>query len=229
VVKKSIDRATFLEKQNLVDLPLARASMVERLARVGYHPEVLQALLEVPRHAFAPIEYWKLSYRDEDLWLIDAALISAKTVATMAHHLDLNEQKRVLEVGCGTGYQTAVWALLSQHVYTTDRFASCVHQCAEKFSALELGNISIKQADGLLGWEAEAPFDAIIINAGLRRIPPALIALLNPQAGRMVLSVGSDYGPHRLLLVERRNGSAHLRDLGASYFVPKAGITGLED
>lgn len=209
-----------LSLRGMYDLPLARGWMVNVLSRRGFHPDVLQAMCEIPRHAFAPPQYANAAYIDRYLYVPETVLTTPSVVAQMTQQLELNPRKRVLEIGTGTGYQTAILALLSGHVFTVERVPELVRESAAAFAALGLYNISQRLGDGYEGWPQAAPFDAILIAAAPPVIPQSLVQQLHPAHGRMVLPVGPRGGRQRLCLVQRRGENISTTDLGPTLFVP---------
>lgn len=209
-----------LEKRGMYDMPLARMWMVDVLSRRGFHPDVLQAMNEIPRHAFAAPQYARQAYLDHYLYTSDTVLTTPSVVALMTQQLQLNPRKRVLEIGTGTGYQTAILALLSGSVFTVERVSSLVKESAEAFAALGLTNISQRLGDGYKGWPQAAPFDAILVAAAPPTVPQSLVKQLHPEHGRMVLPVGPRGGRQRLCLIERKGDDIRTTDLGPTLFVP---------
>lgn len=209
-----------LELRGLYDMPFERMWLVDVLSRRGFHPDVLQAINEIPRHAFAPPQYARQAYLDHYLYTPETVLTTPSVVALMTQQLDLNPRKRVLEIGTGTGYQTAILALLSGQVFTIERVPSLVKESAAAFTALGLTNITQKLGDGYEGWPQAAPFDAILVAAAPPTVPQSLVQQLHPEHGRMVLPVGPRGGRQRLCLIKRRGENIQTVDLGPTLFVP---------
>jgi len=165
-------------------------------------PEVLQALDATPRDLFVREEQKPLAFADRPLPIGEGQTISQPyIVALMTSLLQLQPTDRVLEIGTGSGYQTAVLARLAARVYTIERIASLSHRAAAKLGELGIHNVDFRIGDGSLGWPDAAPFDRIIITAGAPVIPKPLYEQLK-EGGRMVLPVGPETD-QSLRVVER--------------------------
>lgn len=179
---------------------------------------VLAALRNVPRHLFVPPEFRGSAYEDYPLPIGDGQTISQPyIVALMTELLHLTGKEKVIEIGTGSGYQTAVLAELAKEVYTVE----IIPQLADKAEVLlkELGykNIMVKSGDGYLGWPEHAPFDAMIVTAAPEEIPEALMEQL-AENGRMVLPVGAMY--QELMVLTKNNGRLIQRPVLPVRFVP---------
>lgn len=171
-----------------------RAWMVEaQIHRRGISdPRVLAALSRVPRHLFVPREMRNLSYADEPLPIGEGQTISQPyIVAYMTQRLSLEGKERVLEVGTGSGYQTAVLAELAREVFTIEIVPGLADRARAHLESLGYDNIRFRVGDGTLGWPEEAPFDGILVTAAPPEIPAALEEQLAP-GGRLVLPVGAE-------------------------------------
>ena len=169
-----------------------RARMVETqiLARGVRNPRVLAAMREVPRHLFVDPSEWDQAYEDHPLPIAGNQTISQPyIVALMTELLDLDPTKKVLEIGTGSGYQSAVLSRLAREVYTIEILPELAHSAAERLKKLGYTNVVVKEGDGYRGWAAHAPFDGIIVTAAPERIPQPLLDQLAP-GGRMVIPVG---------------------------------------
>jgi protein-L-isoaspartate(D-aspartate) O-methyltransferase len=165
---------------------------------------VLEAMERVPRHLFVDSSNITNAYSDMALPIGEGQTISQPyMVAVMTELLELNGTQKVLEIGTGSGYQTAVLAELSQAVYTIERIASLAEKAKKRFQNLSYLNIHIKADDGTLGWPEEAPFHRIIITAGSPEIPTPLIEQL-AEGGIIVIPVGDLYSQQ--LLKYRKSG-----------------------
>jgi protein-L-isoaspartate(D-aspartate) O-methyltransferase len=213
-----VDR--LLRSRDLPDLPEGRAQLARRLRSRGFPEPVVTAMTTVPRHAFAPRALAGNAYLDNYLWTEDTVLSTPSVVARMIDQLDLGSTSRVLEVGTGTGYQTAVLGLLAGAVFSVDRVASCVAAARDAADLLGLANVSFRVGDGYEGWEQEGPFDAIVVAATPPYVPDSLLRQLSAQFGRLVVPVGPAEGNQRLYRIERRGNQLETTDLGATYFVP---------
>lgn len=185
---------------------------------------VIAAIRAVPRHVFVPPEMAGLAYANHPLQIGCGQTISQPfIVALMTDLMNLPEHARVLEVGTGSGYQSAVLAQLAHRVYSIEIVPTLAYQAAERFAALGITNIETHCGDGYLGWPEYAPYDGIIVTAAAPRIPPSLIEQLKPGA-RLVIPVGMRYMPQELLVVEKRHdgGLSHKNTLPVA-FVPLTG------
>jgi protein-L-isoaspartate(D-aspartate) O-methyltransferase len=153
-------------------------------------PRVLEALREVPRHAFVPIDVSSQAYADRPLPIGFGQTISQPyVVALMTHLIEVKPGDRVLEIGTGSGYQAAVLARLAREVYSVEIVAGLGRRAAETLARLGYANVATRIGDGYQGWEEYAPFDAILVTAAPDHVPPALVAQLKP-GGRLVIPVG---------------------------------------
>jgi protein-L-isoaspartate(D-aspartate) O-methyltransferase len=195
------------------------ADLSKELPRGALWPRVLTALREVPRHLFVPPEHLADAHLNRPVPIGYGQTISQPLiVALMTDVLDLKPGDRVLEVGTGSGYQTAVLARLAGTVFTIELCVPLAERAADIFARLGIGNIHARTGDGHLGWPEEAPFDAILVAAAPSEIPEALIRQLAP-GGRLVLPVGGT--AQQLILVEKRSDqSTVLREIIPVCFVP---------
>ena len=155
-------------------------------------PRVLDAMLRVPRHEFVPGPYRAQAYEDHPLPIGDGQTISQPyIVAVMLQSLQLSPTSKVLEVGTGSGYVTALLAELAAQVFSVERHPALAESARELLAALGYTNVRIFTGDGTLGLPAVAPFDAIMVSAAAPDLPPPLIAQLRDQ-GRMIIPVGTD-------------------------------------
>jgi protein-L-isoaspartate(D-aspartate) O-methyltransferase len=151
---------------------------------------VLDAMRRIPREQFVPDVCVGEAYADSALAIDCGQTISQPyMVARMTELLELQAHSRVLEIGTGSGYQTAVLATLAGHVYTIEWHADLMNRAAARLAALGLTNVTYRCGDGSMGWPEYAPFEAIIVTAGAPEIPPALVGQLAPS-GRLVVPVG---------------------------------------
>lgn len=183
---------------------LARERMVrEQIAPRRIDDErVLVAMRTVPRHLFVPVDLQHLAYADAPLPIGHRQTISQPyIVALMTSLLKLKESDKVLEVGTGSGYQAAILAQIANQVITIERIGELAEKAIELFEDLGIENVEVVQADGSIGLEREAPFDAIIVTAAAPKVPEPLKAQL-AQGGRLVLPVGGRGG--QILEVWRR-------------------------
>jgi protein-L-isoaspartate(D-aspartate) O-methyltransferase len=190
-------------------------------------PRVRAAMAKVPRERFVPAGSSEAAYDNRPLDIGHRQTISQPLiVAGMTQLLRPGPDARVLEVGTGSGYQTAVLAELADRVYTIEIVAPLAAGARALLDELGYRNIAFRCGDGAAGWPEEAPFDGIIVTAAAPAIPPALVAQLKP-GGRMVIPVGDSRGCQDLMLVERdADGRIRERQLFSVAFVPLTGGQG---
>lgn len=153
-------------------------------------PEVIHAFKQVPRHFFVDPALRRRAYQDTRLPIgCDQTISKPSTVARMTELLDIESGHRILEIGTGCGYQTAILGVLSKKVYSVEWHQQLVTSARSKLAALSFPTIRVEQGDGSQGWPAAAPFDRIICTAGAPAIPEAVCYQLNP-GGVMVIPVG---------------------------------------
>jgi protein-L-isoaspartate(D-aspartate) O-methyltransferase len=187
---------------------------------------VLAAMLEIPRHQFVPEALKTQAYKDNALPIASKQTISQPfIVARMTELLELTAQSKILEIGAGSGYQTAILAKLANRIYAIERVPILVKEAQEKLQRFNLNNVTLICADGTLGWQTHAPFDAILVAAGSPTIPQPLLNQLK-IGGRLVLPVGQDQKSQKLIRVTRTERDFVTEDFGACAFVPLIGEHG---
>jgi protein-L-isoaspartate(D-aspartate) O-methyltransferase len=197
-----------------------RRGMVDTQIRArGIHePAVLRAMEKVPRHLFVPEGLRRAAYSDEPLPIGENQTISQPyIVAYMTEALDLRGGERVLEIGTGSGYQTAVLAEIAGEVFSVELIESLSVRAQETLRSLGYGNIRFRVDDGSRGWAEVAPFDAIIVTAAAARVPDDLEGQLAPS-GTLVIPVGTDF--QELLRIRRKGRGLKREKLLAVRFVP---------
>jgi protein-L-isoaspartate(D-aspartate) O-methyltransferase len=187
-------------------------------------PLVAQVLDKVPRHEFVPPTARDDAYRNQPLAIGHGQTISQPyIVAVMTDLLDINKESVVLEIGTGSGYQAAVLAELAKQVFTIEIIEELGNQATERLQGLGYTNIATKIADGYYGWPDHAPFDAIMVTAGIDHIPPPLVQQLK-SGGKMLIPVGGSFLTQYLVLVEKdAKGDVTTRQLLPVRFVPLTG------
>ncbi len=182
---------------------------------------VTRALATVPRHCFVPVAQRDWAYIDRPLPIGRGQTISQPfIVALMTELLQLDPQSVVLEIGTGSGYQTAVLASLARWVYSVERISELATTAAARLRELGFTNVEIHAGDGAWGWEEHAPYDGIMVTAAAAEVPPALVRQLKP-GGRLVVPVGSPYQTQDLrLLCKDEQGVVHGRSILPVVFVP---------
>jgi len=204
------------------DRAARRARMVgDQIAARGIRDgDVLDALRSVPRHLFVPDALEDKAYVDAPLSIGYGQTISQPyMVALMTELLRVNVRSRVLEIGCGSGYQTAVLAELAGEIFAMERLAPLAERARTVLARLAYDNIRIGIGDGTRGWPQEAPFDRILVAAAAEKVPPALLEQL-ADGGRLVIPIGQPHLEQTLTLFERRADSITRQPGVACRFVP---------
>ena len=192
------------------------------MARGIKDKRVLDAIGKVPRHKFVSKAFWDRAYGDHALPIGDAQTISQPyMVAIMSEILELKGDERVLEIGTGSGYQTAILAELCAKIYSIERIKSLAMRARTTLEELKYQNVVIKLFDGTYGWTDKGPFDVIIIAAGSPDIPQPLVDQLK-EGGRMVLPIGARTS-QTLYRVEKTHGKLVKTVFGGCVFVPLIG------
>jgi len=203
-----------------------RDRLVARLREKGIQNErVLAQIAAVPRHLFVDEALSHRAYEDTALPIGHGQTISQPfVVALMTQVLLEVGPRKVLEVGTGCGYQTAILAQLCRQIFTIERIEALVPRAKQRLQQLGLRNVVAKFGDGYKGWDAHGPFDAIIVTAAPSAVPPELLAQL-ADGGRMILPVGGD-ALQELRVIDKRDGVLAERVLDKVRFVPLlSGIT----
>lgn len=184
-------------------------------------PRLLAAMRRVPRHRFVPEGYASMAYLDEPLPIGHGQTISQPSlVALMVQSLSLKGSEKVLEVGTGSGYQTAILAELVPRVFTVEIVEPLAKRAERMLEELGYRNVTARVGDGYQGWEEEAPFDAIIVTAAPDHVPEPLLSQL-AVGGRMIIPVGMDM--QDLLLITRTTEQYQRTHLATVRFVPMTG------
>jgi protein-L-isoaspartate(D-aspartate) O-methyltransferase len=180
---------------------------------------VLAAMAWTPREWFLPPHLARHAYDDAPLPIGSGQTISQPyIVALMTASLAPCRQSRILEIGTGSGYQTAILARLAAAVYTVERLPDLLVEAEDRFRRLGLANIQTRLGDGAAGWSEEAPFDGILVTAAAPRVPEPLLAQLAPQ-GRLVIPLG-DLASQELVILRRSERGFEERSAGGVRFVP---------
>lgn len=192
----------------------------------GIHDHgVLEAMRKVPRHLFIGEALQDQAYGDFPLPIGEGQTISQPyIVAEMTQALELNKDDRVLEIGTGSGYQTAILAELAFRVYTIERVRELFVRARKLLDQLGCHNVVAKCSDGTVGWPDESPFEAIIVTAGAPEVPEKLVQQLT-IGGRLVIPVGNRFS-QTLLKLRRDEDGVHKTDLGGCRFVKLIGEHG---
>ena len=195
--------------------------LIGQLIRQGIRDErVLAAMANVPREAFVDEAFAHQAWENMALPIGFGQTISQPyIVARMTEQLLMGSPSSVLEIGTGSGYQTAVLAQLVNHVYTVERIKTLQYQAKRRLQRPDLHNVSTRHGDGWAGWPTKAPFDAIIVTAAAPVVPEALVQQLK-VGGRLIIPVGESRSEQQLLLIEKTSTRVRTERLEAVRFVP---------
>ena len=201
-----------------MDFEAARARLVEHLSTEIRDERVLAAMARVPRERFVLPGSQHSAYEDMPLPIgLEQTISQPFIVALMTEALELTGKEKVLEVGTGSGYQAAILAELARLVITTERLPALAEAARNVISDLGYTNIEVHVAEGTLGWQREAPYNAIMVTAGAPRIPVDLLAQL-AIGGRLVIPVGSRYVQELYKITKHRKKNT-VQNLGGCRFV----------
>jgi len=204
---------------------MVRSQMRDRDIR---DERVLAALEEVPRELFVPPDQRHAAFEDCPLPIGHGQTVSQPyIVALMVQLLEVQGHHRVLDVGSGSGYQTAVLARLARHVYAIERIPDLAERARAVLAGIGATNVTVRVGDGTLGWPDEAPFDGIICGAGAPQLPPAWIEQL-AEGGRIVAPVG-DRWAQNLVIATKQHGEIKQRSETPCVFVPLIGEHGFAE
>ncbi|MBN1225851.1 MAG: protein-L-isoaspartate(D-aspartate) O-methyltransferase [Deltaproteobacteria bacterium] len=212
------------------DFRLAREKMVKNqlIARGIKDKAVLEAMSKVPRHLFIEEALSGEAYNDHPVPIGEKQTISQPyIVALMTEALKLTGIEKTLEIGTGSGYQTAILAELSSRVYTVERIKSLLVNARKLLEKIGYDTILFKAFDGTLGWSEYAPFDSIMVTAGAPGVPKPLTDQLADN-GRMIIPVGDKYN-QELILITRQGSLLEQKNFGGCRFVNLVGLYGWQD
>jgi protein-L-isoaspartate(D-aspartate) O-methyltransferase len=204
-----------------VSLAARKIRLIMALRRSGVSDTaVLAAVERIPREDFVPDSFHDQAYEDKALPIGQGQTISQpQIVALMTQALEVNSRHKVLEIGTGSGYQTAVLAQLARRVYTIERHLPLLKEAEARFAALRINNITAIAGDGMKGWPAQAPFDRIIVTAAAAELPEKLLDQL-AVGGIMVLPLGPERGDQELIKLRRTEAGIETEKLCDVRFVP---------
>jgi protein-L-isoaspartate(D-aspartate) O-methyltransferase len=196
-----------------------RLLMELRRAGIG-DARVLGAIEKTPREKFVPLSFEDQAYENVALPIGNGQTVSQPyVVALMTEKLELGERQTVLEIGTGSGYQTAVLASLCRRVFSIERHRELLRDAERRFEELRLRNIVCRFGDGTKGWPEQAPYDRVIVTAAAPEVPSTLVDGLAP-GGILVAPVGEDHHDQQLVRVRRNDDRFSTEDLGLVRFVP---------
>lgn len=211
-----------------MDFDAARAGLIEHLSTEIKDERVLAAMARIPRERFVPPENRHLAYEDSPLPIgFNQTISQPFIIALMTEALELTGGEKVLEVGTGSGYQAAILAELARFVITTERLPALAESAKKVLDSLGYTNVEVHLAEETLGWQSEAPYDAIMVTAGAPRVPADLLAQL-VMDGRLVIPVGSRYVQELYKVTRRRNRNI-VQSLGGCRFVSLIGKEAWEE
>ena len=198
-----------------------RMELVLALRRAGVtNPSVFSAMENIPRELFVPDVFKRRSYDNITLPIgFHQTLSQPAVVGLMTEALELDDLKKVLEVGTGSGYQTSILASMCRRVYTVERHAPLLKQAEQCFDKLRIRNVTSKVGDGTLGWEAQAPFERIIVTAAAADVPPILADQLSVN-GIMIVPIGLGDNFQTILKVIKKKNGLETQELRDVKFVP---------
>lgn len=205
----------------LADIERETVSSAFLTGREKLSAPVLEAMRRVPRDRFVPEKWIDRAFDNGPLPIGSGQTISQPfIVALMTDLLNIQKPSVVLEIGTGSGYQTAVLSLMANRVYTVELFRSLSLEAEARFKALNYGNIHTRIGNGYDGWPEFAPYDGVIVTAAAPRIPDALIGQLKP-GGRLVIPVGLPFSCQELILLTKdHDGRLHKQKILDVAFVP---------
>ena len=181
---------------------------------------VLDAMKNIPRHLFVAEDLQSSAYSDSPLPISAGQTISQPyMVAYMTEQLEPVPGMKILEIGTGSGYQTAILAYLGCEVYTIEVIEELAVDAKKLFASLNLDNVKMKHGNGYMGWQEEAPFDAVIVTAAPDKVPEKLLEQLK-DSGKMIITVGEIYSVQSLKLITKEDGKIVEKDLLPVRFVP---------
>jgi protein-L-isoaspartate(D-aspartate) O-methyltransferase len=203
------------------NLVAKRVRLLMDLRRDGISDaRVLSAIDRTPRDHFVPAQLHDQAYDNVALPIGQEQTISQPfVVALMTEKLEVEDRHKILEIGTGSGYQTAILARLGRRVYSIERLRSLIAEAEARFATLRLHNIACRYGDGAKGWPEQGPFDRIIVTAAAPTVPHALVEQLLPD-GIMVVPIGPPRGDQSLMRVRRTEPGFSTENLGTVRFVP---------
>jgi len=221
----TISAQEYSESQEAIFTQRRQSMVINQLqSRDITDPEVLQAMLTVPRHQFVDQRIVNSAYNDFPLSIGEGQTISQPyIVALMTQLLELKGNEKVLEIGTGSGYQAAVLAEIVEEVYTVEIYESLSKKSEKLLMDLGYRNIKFKVGDGYHGWEEYTPYDAIIVTCAPDHVPPSLLQQIKDDGGRIVIPVGGIWMVQTLMKIEKIEGKIKSKGIIGVRFVPMIG------
>jgi len=209
------------KRQQMVDTQIVKRGIIDK--------KVIEAMRKVPRHLFIDNALWPQAYEDHPLPIGEKQTISQPyIVALMTEALELKENDKVLEIGTGSGYQTAILAELAEKVYSIERLPNIAKNARKILDRLNYKNVMISIRDGTEGWSEFAPFDAIIVTAAAPHIPRPLFEQLK-IGGRMVIPIGGEFSQDLMVYTKTDEEATDVENLGGCRFVKLIGAYGWKE
>ena len=216
-----------IPENDLIDM--RRRMVIDQLSgRDIKDRKVLDVFEKVPRHRFIDQKFCKDAYADYPLPIDNGQTISQPyMVALMVQILDIKNTDKVLEIGTGSGYETAILAELAKEVFSVERFKGLTEKAGSVLKEMGYGNIMLKTGDGTEGWQEFAPFDKIVVTASAEKVPESFIGQLG-QPGRLVMPVGPRPSQSLVFLEKDKRGEVSQKEICGCVFVPLIGRYGWE-
>ncbi len=200
----------------------ARSKLIRQLSREIRDPRVLEAMGRVPRELFVPTTSQHLAYENIPLPIeMEQTISQPFIVALMTKALELKGDEKVLEIGTGSGYQTAILCELARWVVSVERHPKLIDKAGKVLALLGYKNVDIHHAPKTLGWQKDSPYDAVIVTAAAPNVAQELLDQL-AIGGRLVIPIGTPFEQELMQLVKQKDG-AERRNLGGCRFVPLIG------
>lgn len=204
-----------------------RRALIGKMQERGIRSlEILRAFDQIPRHLFLPAGVQHVAYEDAPVHIGHAQTASQPSLqALYMQILEIGPRDKVLEIGTGSGHQTAVLAQLADRVYSVERIRDLSIRARDALDALRISNVALLVGDGTIGWSRYAPYDAILVAAAAPDIPQPLVDQLAP-GGRMLVPVGARASQRLLLVTREADGGTRVEDVAEVTFVPLLGRFG---
>lgn len=214
--------STIQDRQRMIDdIEREVAFTRNMIGRDHLDPRVMAAMQEVPREEFVPPCQARFAFANGPLSIGYGQTISQPyIVALMTDLLQIRPDHSILEIGTGSGYQTAILSLLCKQVYTVELIPELSEMARRRFTEMGYENVNAQTGNGYLGWPEHAPYDGIIITAAASHVPPALVDQLRP-GGKLVIPVGQPYAHQELMLIDKdQEGNSYPQHILGVAFVP---------